>query len=254
MTIFFLLFIGTMIALVLGIAARYLPRRVAATTATGLLIWIAYAGSLGYHGVIGNPGLRPPGPFLLVFPVFLFVAMFLTRSANALRIATSIPLEWLMGLQVFRVVVELFLHQLWQQGLAPRMLTYDGANFDIVVGLSAPFVAWLYAKGFIRERLALAWNIFGLMMLANVAVRALLSAPGLLHVLTDDIPNLAIGIFPFTFIPGFMAPLALVLHVLAIRALRARNMTHLLPASRGESGRRPDDGRAAETRRDETDA
>lgn len=221
MSILFLAFLGAMLAVVLGVVTRFLPHGVAAKTAIGLLIWIVYAGSLGYSGVIGNPEIRPPGPFLLLFPVFLFVALFLVRSDMALSIATCIPLAWLMGLQVFRVVVELFLHRLWQEGLAPRMLTYEGANFDLVIGLSAPFIAWLYSKKWLRERLALAWNILGLIMLGNVAVRALLSAPGLLHVFNDDIPNLAIGTFPFSFIPGFMAPLALVLHVLAIRALRA---------------------------------
>ena len=34
-----------------------------------------------------------------------------------------------------------------------------------------------------------------------------------------EVPNLAIGMFPFTFIAGFCAPLAVVLHVLSISAL-----------------------------------
>ena len=222
MSLLFVLFLGTMVVVVLGVAARYLPRRTAATVAVGLALWLTYAGTLGYLGMVANPDLRPPGPALLLIPVFLFVAFYLARTDGALRIATRIPLGWLMGLQAFRVIVELFLHQLWQNGLAPRMLTYEGANFDIAIGLSAPLVAWLYARGSVREWVALAWNILGLAMLANVAVRALLTAPGPLQLITSDVPNLAIGTFPFTYIPGFMAPLALVLHVLSIRALRAR--------------------------------
>jgi hypothetical protein len=222
MSNFFVAFLGTMVVVVLGVVSRYLSRSAAATVAVGLALWLIYAGALGYLGVVGNPSLRPPGPALLLLPVFLFVALYLARTDGALRVATSIPLEWLMGLQAFRVIVELFLHQLWLNGLAPRMLTYEGANFDIAIGLSAPLVAWLYAKGTVREKAALAWNILGLAMLANVAVRALLTAPGPFQLLTSDRPNLAIGTFPFTYIPGFMAPLALVLHVLSIRSLRAR--------------------------------
>lgn len=218
----FLLFLGAMVAVVLGLATRYLSRRAAVATTAGLALWLAYAGTLGYLRVIIDPDVRPSGPALLLFPVFLFVALFLVRTDAALRIARSLPLEWLIGLQVFRVIVELFLHRLWETGLAPRTLTYEGANFDIVIGLSAPLVAWLYARERIGERVALAWNVLGLAMLTNVAIRALLSAPGPLHILTDDVPNLAVGTFPFSFIPGFMAPLALILHVLAIRALRAR--------------------------------
>jgi hypothetical protein len=218
----FLAFLGTMVVVVLGGVSRYMSRRAVATFAVGLAIWLIYAGALGYLGVVANPSLRPPGPAMLLLPVFLFVALYLARTDGALRVASSIPLEWLMGLQVFRVFVELFLHQLWHNGLAPRMLTYEGANFDIVIGLSAPLIAWLYARGSVRDKAALAWNILGLAMLANVAVRALLTAPGPFQLLTSDVPNLAIGTFPFTYIPGFLAPLALVLHVLSIRALRAR--------------------------------
>lgn len=222
MSALFALFLGTMVVAVIGISARYLPRRATVSIAVGLAIWLTYAGTLGFLGVVANPNLRSPGPALLLIPVFLFVALYLARADGALRVATSIPLGWLMGLQAFRVIVELFLHQLWKDGLAPRMLTYEGANFDIAIGLSAPFIAWLYTRGLMREQAALAWNILGLAMLANIAVRALLTAPGPFQFITSDVPNLAVGTFPFTYIPGFMAPLALVLHVLSIRALRAR--------------------------------
>jgi hypothetical protein len=97
------------------------------------------------------------------------------------------------------------------------MLTYEGANFDIVAGLSAPVVAWLTASRRLSSRLALAWNVFGLVLLANIVVRAILPTPAL-QALVTEVPNRAL-MFPFTFIPGLMAPLALTLHVLAIRAL-----------------------------------
>ncbi|HUZ90515.1 MAG TPA: hypothetical protein VMU78_01230 [Methylocella sp.] len=127
--------------------------------------------------------------------------------------ALAIPVSILIGAQIFRIGVELFLHQLWLADLAPRMLTFEGANYDILVGLSAPLVAWLYAKGRIGERAALAWNALGLVMLINIAVRALLTAPGALHLIATDLPDRAIGTFPFSYIPGFMAPLALTRHV-----------------------------------------
>ncbi|MCZ7383497.1 MAG: hypothetical protein O8C63_01975 [Candidatus Methanoperedens sp.] len=62
----------------------------------------------------------------------------------------------------------------------------------------------------------------GIALLANVAFRGALTSPGPLKLLATEVPNLAIGTFPFTFIPGLMVPLALVLHLLAIRALRMR--------------------------------
>ena len=217
-----------MATFVTALLVRYLPKAALLPTLAGFAAWLAYAGMLGYRGAVAGGLLGVPGPALLVVPLIAFVALFLARSPAAKQVALSIPLWLLLGAQTFRVGVELFLHRLWLDGMAPRMLTYEGANFDMIVGLSAPIVAWAYWRGRIGERAALAWNIVGLAMLANVALRATLTAPGPLNFVHGEIPNTAIGTFPFTYIPGFFAPLALVLHVLAIRALRekapARNL------------------------------
>jgi hypothetical protein len=123
-------------------------------------------------------------------------------------------------MESFRLVVELFLHALWLEGQLPQVLTCHGANFDILIGISAPVIAWLIASRRISDQLALTWQIAGIAFLANGAIRAVLPSPGPFKLLTTEVPNMAIGTFPFTFIPGRMVPLALVLHVLSIRALR----------------------------------
>jgi hypothetical protein len=228
------LFIGYVAAVVIciaGLLLRYLPREVALRWLGGLGGWLVYAGILGYSGVVGDASLRPPGPAFLLVPVFLFVALFLVRSPAGERVALGIPLSIIVGAQVFRVGVELILHQLWLAGMAPRLITYAGGNWDILIGLTAPIVALLYSRERIGERLVLAWTVLGLATLANVALRAMLSAPGALNLVHTEIPNTAIGTFPFTYIPGFLAPLALVLHVLAILALRARRRLRRLAAS-----------------------
>jgi hypothetical protein len=99
------------------------------------------------------------------------------------------------------------------------MLTFEGANVDIYIGASAPLVAWLATRGRVGVRVALAWNVLGLFALANVAVRAVLTAPGPFNVIHAEVFNRMFGTFPFMFIPGFFVPLAVTLHVLAIRAI-----------------------------------
>lgn len=111
-------------------------------------------------------------------------------------------------------------------GLLPTLMTFHGANFDIAIGLSAPVVAWLLATKRLAPRWAIAWNIAGILMLANVAVRGVLTTPGPLNVITTEVPNVAVGMFPCTYIPGFMVPLALLLHVLSIRGLPASGKSH----------------------------
>lgn len=218
----FLSFLAVVAAAVLGLAGRYLPRGTAAAIRIGLPAWLLYVGLLGYFGVVRSAALRPLGIAFIIGPVVLFIVLFVARSVGGGRIALAVPLWVLLGLQGYRIGVELFLHQLWLGGLAPKMLTFEGANVDILIGLSAPLIGWVSTRGRPGLKLALAWNVLGLLALANVAVRSALTAPGPLNLIHAEVPNLALGTFPFMFIPGFFAPLAVVLHVLAIRSLRSR--------------------------------
>jgi hypothetical protein len=93
---------------------------------------------------------------------------------------------------------------------------------DIYIGASAPVIAWLSTRGRRGLRIALAWNALGLLALTNVVVRAVLTAPGPLNLLHTEVPNRMMGTFPFLLIPGFFVPLAVVLHVLAIRAINSQ--------------------------------
>jgi hypothetical protein len=199
----------------------YLPRRGFAVVMVGLPLWLAYVGALSASGLIRDPGLRPPGIVYVFLPVVLFMVAFAVRSKAGALVASRVPVVLLIGAQSFRVAVELGLHRLGNEGLVPSLMTYEGGNLDIFIGLSAPIVAWLVASGRMGRRAALAWNVVGLLALANVAMRAVLTAPGPLHLWPSDVPNVAIGFFPYTYLAGFFAPLAVLLHILSIRALRS---------------------------------
>jgi hypothetical protein len=49
-----------------------------------------------------------------------------------------------------------------------------------------------------------------------------LTAPGPFNLIHAEVPNLLMGTFPFLFIPGFFVPLAVVLHLLALRVIVSR--------------------------------
>jgi hypothetical protein len=76
-------------------------------------------------------------------------------------------------------------------------------------------------------RLALGWNVLGLLALANVVTRAVVTTPGPFNLIHAEVPNLMFGAFPYMFIPGFFVPLAVVLHVMAIRAISSPARTSL---------------------------
>ena len=184
-----------------------------------LMVWVVYTAAFSWLGLMRDPSVRPPGPALLVGPVATMILL-ITLLPSGRKLAAALPVSVLIGLQLFRIGPELTIAALHHLGLAPTLLTLQGGNIEILVALSAPFFAWVATRGAAGWRIALGWNVIGLLSLANVAVRSVLTAPGPLNLVHTEVPNLAFGNFPFGLIPGFMAPLALALHVLALRAPR----------------------------------
>lgn len=225
----FLAFVAALALLVVFVAAWRFRARTATAIAIGLPLWLAYVGALSWSGLIADTTLRPPAIFYVVGPVVLFVMIVMVRSKAGGRLALAVPLWALLGLQVYRIGVELFLRQLWAEGLVPRMLTFEGANVDLWIGITAPVAAKLSTCGRRGRQIALAWNAIGLLSLANVIVRSALTSPGPLNLIHAEVANHAIGTFPYTFIAGFFAPLAVILHVLALRSIAARRPTPAVP-------------------------
>ena len=218
------LFLAYLILVVLAAAAvvvRSLTGRARLMTIGILVVWLAYAGTLGVTGVPSRYDQVPPGLVFLVVPIIVTL-LALTLTSPGATLAHYIPLRLLIGFQVFRIGVELTLHHLSSLGLAPRIMTLEGGNIETLVALTAPLAAWLVTSPTGR-RVAWAWNLVGLASLGNVVIRAVLSAPGPLQLIHAEVPDMAILLYPFTFIPGFMAPLALALHILAFRAFARRD-------------------------------
>jgi hypothetical protein len=256
----FLGFVATMAAVVVAFIARYINRRAAFRVLAGLCVWFLYAGLMGYFGVIKNTAMRPPGIAFLLLPVLLFLfvfILFIVRSVGGARLSLAFPLRIILGAQCFRIGVELFLHQLWLDGLVPKMLTFEGANVDIYIGASALLIAWLSTRGRVGMKFALAWTVLGLLSLANVVLRAVLTAPGPFNLIHAEVPNWMIGTFPFLLIPGFFVPLAVVLHVVAMRSISSRlgtaiegEMATPLPGRLGNPGKNGTMERSRSTSRD----
>lgn len=216
----FIVFVVALAAVLIAVLWRTLPRAAAGFGAMGLLAWLIYAGAVGASGVLRDASLRPPGIMYLAAPSILIIVFIFARGSVGRRLASAVPLWLLLGLQVFRVGVEATLQALFDAGQVPKLMTLAGGNVEIVVALAAPAAAWLSTRGATGLRVAWTWNAIGLASLLNVVVRGVLTAPGPLNLIHAEVPNLAIGQFPFSYIPGFMVPLAVVLHVLVFRGLR----------------------------------
>ncbi|MDG3002300.1 hypothetical protein [Paludisphaera mucosa] len=197
------------------------PRTFAGSAAAAMVVWLAATAALARSGVLADWSAFPPRwPLLPLTALGTFVALSSTDTFRRLLAAT--PVWRPVALQTFRVAVELAFWRLHAEGVAPVQVTFEGRNFDALVGLSAPFVAAGIASGWIGPRATIAWNLFGLAMLANAIATVATSSPGPLHLAWPGEPFAAIAAWPVVWIPALLAPVGIFLHVVSIRQAFAR--------------------------------
>jgi hypothetical protein len=189
-----------------------------AYTAAVIATWLVFSAVLAGSGWVGEFDARPPHFFLFVAPT-LVATIALAFSPLVTRLLPRIGWAGLVGFQVFRVPVEWVLFELHRDGMAPVQMTFEGWNFDVLTGLSAPIAAWLAARGAIGRRGLLAWNCAGLALLANIVTIAVLSTPTPLRAFWNEPANTFVAHWPWVWLPGFLVPAALCGHLVAFRKL-----------------------------------
>lgn len=217
------------VALVLGMATLVLVavalRRgggAAAVTSLALDGWLGVTAVLAALGLFEDFARIPPRILLALVPPLL-VILWLCRSAAVGRLLDEIPPGWLVYPQSFRIVMELILWELFVVGAIPVIMTFEGRNVDILVGLTAPLIAWqCFARRAWSVRAAVWWNVAGILILLNVVVHAQLSAPTPFRVFMTQPPVTFIAYVPWIWLPAVLVPLAWALHALSIRQLLRR--------------------------------
>ena len=188
---------------------------------SGLIGWLIIQGVLSLNGVYKSVPVSGPPRILLfgILPAMLtIISVFATPAGR--RFADSLPLANITWLNTVRVVVELVLYWLFLNKAVPELITFEGRNFDVFSGLTAPLVAYVgLTKHKLSRQLVLGWNLICLALLINVVVYAFLSAPSPLQKFAFDQPNIAILNFPFSWLPTFVVPVVLLGHLVSIRQL-----------------------------------
>jgi hypothetical protein len=190
--------------------------RLALATAIAIALWLTLSSVLALFGVLSAWTSPPPRmPLLLLCAFIALIAV--GRSATTTRLIAAAPSHWAIAAQTFRIGVELAIFALYVDGRAPRQITFEGRNFDILVGLSAPLIAWLVARGRLGPKGVLVWNIAGLAVLLNTMVTVASSMPGPTHLDWPGAPFAAAASWPVVWLPAFLAPLAVFLHITSLR-------------------------------------
>ena len=136
----------------------------------------------------------------------------------------SVPLWALVAVQSFRLPLELAMHEMYERGVMPVQMSYEGLNYDVLTGSTAVVVATLVRGGWGGPRLVLVWNIFGLVWLLNVIIVAVLSTPRFAYYGSDRL-NEWVADPPYVWLPAVLVTAALMGHILVWRKLSGRSRT-----------------------------
>jgi len=187
-----------------------------------LTIWLIIQSVLTLKSIYNSNTSSMPPKILLVgiLPTILTI-IFLFMTQKGREFIDSLPLANVTYLNIVRIPVELVLFCLFLNKAVPQLMTFEGRNFDIIAGITAPFIAYFgLIKGKLSRQIILVWNFASLVLLLNIVVNALLSAPSPLQKFAFDQPNIAILNFPFSWLPTFIVPIILFGHLTSIRQLK----------------------------------
>jgi hypothetical protein len=147
--------------------------------------------------------------------IVVIMLVLLRSTSRQLLLDTSV--FSLCLIHAVRIPVELGLYQLSQAHAVPRAMTFEGSNPDIIMGLTAPLVAYFFAhrRGILRIPL-LVWNVMGLVSLFNIVSIAIRATPYFQSQALFEVPNVAVLYFPWVLLPTFIVPTVLFAHLLGI--------------------------------------
>lgn len=181
-----------------------------------LPLWIFFQLVLAVGGFYQDSSSVPPRLVLFgIWPAVLFIAVYFVFFRKTF--IERLPLQTLTILHVVRVPVEIVLLWLFFAGQVPWMMTFEGWNFDILSGILAPIVYWVaFRGGRTRRGLLVAYNVLGLILLANIVSIAALSLTSPIQQLNFDQPNRAVMFFPYVWLPTIVVPIVLFAHLASL--------------------------------------
>jgi hypothetical protein len=181
--------------------------------------WMLIQSVLSAAGFFTVTDTLPPRFLLLILPPLITIIISLSTTKGKLfidRFDTSI----LTLFHSIRIPVEMVLFFLFLNKAMPQLMTFEGRNFDLLSGITAPLVYYFgYSKKKLGTKILLAWNVVCLLILLFTVSNAILSAPTPFQKFGFEQPSIAILYFPFVWLPGVLVPLVISSHLITIRFL-----------------------------------
>lgn len=192
-------------------------RRALIVTLLGAAAWMGGTWVMAARGILRQWHATPP-PFMILVIAIVVLAMAIALTPYGRRLALGLPLWVLVASQSFRLPLEIALHEMYERGVMPVQMSYEGLNYDIVTGATAIVVAILARAQWGGRTLVAAWNVLGLALLFNIVTIAILSTPRFAYYGPDRL-NEWVADPPYVWLPAVMVLAALAGHLLVFRAL-----------------------------------
>jgi len=177
-----------------------------------IVIWSALQAALAYKGFYQNIEAIPPRFGLILIPTtLLIIYSLLPKQRNYILERRNTKVSTF--LHVIRLPMEIVLLQLFIHKMIPELMTFEGRNFDIIMGITAPIIGFLYLKKWLSKKGLLVWNIIGLCLILFILLNGLLSAELPFQQFGFEQPNKALAYFPFVLLPATVVPIVIWTHL-----------------------------------------
>jgi hypothetical protein len=184
-----------------------------------ILAWSVLQSVLAYVGFYENMSTIPPRFTLVLLPVIVLIS-YVLLSKNREEIIANRNIKISTFLHVIRIPVEIVLLYLFFYKMLPQLATFEGRNFDILSGITAPIIGFLYLKNRIGNKVLIVWNVICLGLVLFILVNGILSAELFFQQFAFDQPNKAVKYFPFILLPAVVVPIVVYTHIVDIMKLR----------------------------------
>lgn len=181
---------------------------------------MAASGFAAWSGTLAQFNSFPPPMFIMIASVFV-VSFAIGLSRFGREAATDLSFATLIGLQGFRLPLELVMHHAGNVRVMPVQLSYSGYNFDIVTGIGALLIfALLKSDRPVPRSVLWVWNVWGWWCLVVIAIIAITTSP-VVRLFGDDPHNLNTWVlyFPYVWLPVVLVTVAISSHVVITRKL-----------------------------------
>lgn len=195
-------------------------RRRAGVMAAGFAVLMAGSALAATSGLLSRFDVVPP-PMVVMIAGVLVVSVAIGLSPFGRTVAHHTPLAALVGLQGFRLPLELVMHHAADRAIMPVQLSFSGYNFDILTGIGAlVLLLLLKRKAKVPRKEVWAWNLWGMLCLVAIVIIAVATSP-MVRAFGDDPADLNTWVlyFPYVWLPVVLVTIALSGHIIITRKL-----------------------------------